>query len=76
MERKLPEPDPRRHIGRWAVSLNHRVFSIDAIHKDNAGGTLYVGRALNGDITRTGIPSLLNIEDGKILDTLVWENSE
>lgn len=71
MERKLPTPDPRRLIGRWAVSLNHKLFRIDEATKDQYGAPLYRGEGISGETVTTGIPSLLTREDGQTLDYLL-----
>ena len=74
MERKLKAPDPQRHIGRWAVALNHRIFRIDLIEKDAYGAPVFAGRTLDGEqVIRTSVPTLFLTEDQGALDKLVEE---
>lgn len=47
--------DHHRHIGRWAMTLNHFLFRVEHVHQ-SMGEVLYTGTGLHGQPVSTAMP--------------------
>jgi len=62
--------DPRRHIGRWAMTFNHFLFRIDDAEAKGPNAT-YTGTGLHGQKIVTGFPvEICREEDEEILNAI------
>jgi len=66
-DKKIPY-DPSQHIGKWALSINCRIFKIEATQRNDYGDIMSSGRTLQGGRIASVAPILLSPQDQEFME--------